>query len=194
MPRENRRGARSSRGLGINRASWSPDERAEYESILRDVVNATSDTTQRLDLYAELLVDAVQAQRYWAIDVQRANARHGAAAEIKRYQDRQATHALVSHDGRVLNLPAIQGTKVRTDAGDECHQRELIEVWTWAQIVEKRAEAIRARRVYADKIAHYDRLLVLREMCPGSVSPADAAERLGIVLEEFLGGVGEGVA
>lgn len=175
---------------GINRAAWSPDERAEYEVLLHEVVTATSDTTQRLDLYTQLINDAIQAQRSWAVDVQRANARQGATAEIKRYQDR--TRAMVSHDGRVLNLPAIQGTKVRTVDGDECHQRALIELWTWEQIIEKRTEMVRARHVYADKIAHYDRLLALREMCSVSTSPADAAGRLGIVLEEFL--AGEGVA
>jgi hypothetical protein len=177
---------------GLNRAAWSPEERAEYEELLRQVVTSTNDTTLRLDLYDRLINDAIQAQRYWARDIQRANSRHGAAAEVKRYQDR--IRAMVSHDGRVLNLPAVQSRKTFTDDGDEVYQRELIELWTWEQIVEKRAEANRAKRVYTNKVAHYDRLLALRELCPDSASPADAAGHLGISIQQFLGESEEDVA
>jgi hypothetical protein len=171
---------------GINRAGWTSEERAEYDGLLAEVVASTTDTTARLDLMERLMTDAVQAQRYWAGEVEGASRRHGYASEIKRYQDRNRA-MVASETGEILNVPAIQGAKLRTVDGEVWHQRELIELWSWELIINKRAEAIRSRRVYTDKIAHYDKLLALREKCPESVSPEDAAHRLGIVLSDYLG-------
>lgn len=174
--------------MGINRAAWSPEERTEYDDLLAQVVASTTNTSRRLDLMEELIEDSVQAQRVWASDVVRAACRDGFASEIKRYQDRN--RALVaSTTGRVLNVPRVQGTVARRDDGEMYHQRALIELWTWEQIADKRAEAIRAQRLYGDKIAHYDKLLALRDLCPDSSSPSDAAKQLGISLDDWLGDV-----
>lgn len=172
--------------MSINRSAWSPEECNEYDDLLAQVVASTTNTTRRLDLMEELLEDAVQAHRPWAVEVERAARRHGFAGEIKRYQDRN--RVLVAADsGRVLNAPRVQGTVARRDDGEVYHQRALIELWTWEQIANKRAEAIRAQRLYGDKVAHYDKLLALRDLCPDSSSPADAAKQLGISLDEWLG-------
>lgn len=174
--------------MGINRAAWSPEERDEYDELLAQVVASTTDTTARLDLMERLIQDAVQAHRFWASDVERAARRDGFAGEIKRYQDRN--RALVaSETGRVLNVPRVQGTVGRREDGQTFHQRALIELWTWEQIATKRAEAIRAQRLYGDKVAHYDKLLALRDLCPDSATPADAARQLGINLDDWLGQV-----
>lgn len=170
-------------GRAINRAHWKPGERAAYDKLLAEIVAATNDTTTRLNLFESKLNDAVQAHRPWATEVERACLRTGMGKEISRYQDRN--RALVSYNGRILNLPAVQARKVRVD--NEVHyQRELIELWTWAEIVDKRAETIKAQRTYTEKIAHYDRLLALRVMSPDSKTPVDAASKLGIDIEEFL--------
>lgn len=168
-----------------NRNAWAPAEREEYDELLAEVVAATTNTTKRLDLFEQLLNDALQAQRSWARDVERSGLRNGLAKEIKAYQDRK--RALVAYDGQLLNLPRVQGTVTRTSDGEVHHQRELIELWTWQQIADKRADALKTRQYYSEKVAHYDRLLALRDMCPESVTPTDAARRLGINLDEFLG-------
>jgi hypothetical protein len=172
--------------MAINRSSWSPEERDEFDALLARVISSSTNTTDRLDLMEQLMGDAIQAQRYWASDVDRAARRYGYASEIKKYQDRNRV-LVASGTDRVLSLPRIQGTIARNEEGDAYHQRELIELWTWEQILEKRAEAIRARRLHADKVAHYDRLLALRDQCPDSTSPADAARQLGINLDSWLG-------
>jgi hypothetical protein len=59
-------------------------------------------------------------------------------------------------------------------------------MWSWEQILDKRAAEVRMHQSSADRIAYYDRLLALRELCPESFSPHDAARRLGINLDEYL--------
>lgn len=169
----------------IDRAGWSPEERAEYEELLAEIVQATKDSRERIDLLEHRLLDAVQAHRPWANEVDRACLRQGLGQEIRRFEDRRNT-ALVSHDGRLLSVPATQSRRVSTPDG-EVYQRELIEVWTWAEIEVKRVEAIRTRRTYDAHIRHYDLLLALHVRCPESTSPADAATRLGLDLEQYLG-------
>jgi len=170
----------------MNRNAWEPEEKAEYDALLAEVVAATNRTPARLDLFERKLNDAIQAHRPWAREVERHCVRSGLAKEIKAFQDR--SRAMVAHNGRVLNLPKVQSTLVRNEeSGEVFHQRELIELWNWDQIVEKRAEALRARRGYTEKIAHYDKLLALREMYPEANTPAEAAKALGLNLDEFLG-------
>lgn len=169
----------------INRLAWSPQEREEFEELLAAVTSASSGTTDRLDLMDRLINDAMQAHRPWATEVARAARREGFAREIKRFQDRQ--RATVAYDGRVLSVPAIQARRVVDGSGAVAFQRELIELWTWDELTAKRAEAIQASRTYSEKVAHYDRLLVLRDLAPESSTPAEAAESLGFELGDWLG-------
>lgn len=170
----------------IDRAAWSPDEQDEFENLLAEVVASSRDTTARLDHFDKALTDAIQAQRGWATDVARSCRREGLAREVKRYQDRQRVS--VSYDGRVLSVPAVQSRKVVGAEGAVTYQRELIELWTWEQVLDKRSEAIRSRGTYDEKVAHYDRLLALRELAPDSATPHEAADLLGIDLDSWLGG------
>lgn len=170
----------------IDRAGWAPEERTEFELMLAEWVARTTDSTERIDLAERLLIDAIQGQRFWARQVERAALRDGLGAEIRRFEDRN--RVMVAHDGQVLNMPAKQARRVVDEAGRTVFQRELIELWTWSQIEDKRAEAIRARRTYDDRVAHYDRLLALRTLCPDSTTPEDAARLLGTTVKHFLGG------
>lgn len=169
----------------IDRAGWSPEERDEYEALLGEIVEESRDSRERLDLFEHKLLDAIQAHRPWASEVERACRRFGMGKEISRFEARD--RALVSYDGRVLNLPAKQARKVIDTEGSVSYQRELIELWPWDDIAAKRTEALMAQRTYSDKVAHYDRLLALRVMAPDSKTPREAAESLGLDLDEFLG-------
>lgn len=169
----------------IDRALWSPEERDEYEALIAEIVNATTDTSERLDLFDDKLIDAVQAHRPWAVDVARSCRRYGLAKEITRFEARNRT--LVSHDGKLLSLPRVQARRVTTATGEQIYQRELIEVWTWEQLRAKRAEVLQSQDTYSAKLAHYDRLLALRDKAPDTGSPAEAAAALGLDLDEWLG-------
>jgi hypothetical protein len=168
----------------INRSTWSAGDKDEYEDLLADLCNRTNDTSERLDLFEDALTDAVQAHRQWALDVARACRRAGLAKEITRFEDRN--RALVSFDGQLLSVPRTQSRKVVV-AGEVTYQRELITVWTWGQLAEKRDEVIKARRAYTAKVQQYDRLLSLRVLAPAAKSPAEAAELLGVDIDEYLG-------
>ncbi|GAA0738429.1 hypothetical protein Drose_04555 [Dactylosporangium roseum] len=168
----------------INRAAWSERDKDEYEDLLAEICNATTDTSERLDLFEDKLTDAVQAQRTWALHVSRACRRAGLGKEIVRFEDRN--RALVSYDGQLLSVPRRQGRKVKV-AGEVTYQRELIVVWSWDEIAEKREEVIKATRSYTVKVQQYDRLLALRVLAPAAKSPAEAAELLGLDLDEYLG-------
>lgn len=167
------------------RGSWGSDERVEYAEMMELVV-ACKNTTERLNLMGRLVNDAIQAQRPWARDLERAAVRAGFAKEIKSYQDRN--RALVSHDGQLLNLPSVQDRRVTTPTGEIYHQRELIEVFPWKDIEAKRTEAMKGQSTYDAKIAHYDALLSLRDMAPGSRTPEEAARMLGTTVDQWLGG------
>lgn len=169
----------------INRALWSPQEREEYDDLLAEICNTTPDTSERLDIFEDKLTDAVQAHRQWALDVSRACRRAGLAKEITRFEDRN--RALVAFDGQLLSVPRTQSRKVVV-AGEVTYQRELITVWTWDQLAEKRTDVIKAARAYTAKVQQYDRLLALRVMAPGAGSPAEAADQLGLDIDEYLGG------
>lgn len=173
------------RGKGINRAAWSVEERAEEEALYEDVVARTNVTHERLDEAERLFADAIQAHRPWAASLEEHFIRQGLAAQIKAYQDRNK--AMVSHDGQVLNLPRVQGVRATDSSGDSYYQRELIELCSWEQIAAKRLEAIRTRGTYDDKIAHYDKLLALRDLAPGVANPIEAAAALEIDLDDYLG-------
>jgi hypothetical protein len=169
----------------IDRALWTPQERDEYDDVIAEIVNATTDTRERLDLFDDKLADAIQAHRTWAIDVARSCRRAGLAKEISRFEARN--RALVSHDGKLLSLPKVQARRVVTPTGEPAYQRELIEIWTWDQIRAKRAEALQQQDTYSAKLAHYDRLLALQDKAPDTASPSAAAATLGIDLDEWLG-------
>jgi len=168
----------------IDRAGWTPEERDEYEDLLGEIAGATNVSSERLDLFEHKLLDAVQAHRPWATEVERACRRFGMGKEISRFEGRN--RALVAHDGRVLSMPAIQARQVVAADGQVEYQRELIELWSWDQIATKRLEALKAAHTYTDKVAHYDRLLALRVLAPESDSPADAAKTAGVDLDDFL--------
>ena len=168
----------------IDRAAWTPEERDEYDALLAEVVGATKVSADRLDLFEHKLLDAIQAHRPWAREVERACTRAGLAKEVARFQARDK--ALVAHDGRVLSVPAVQARRVTDAEGQAGYQRELIELWSWDAIAAKRLEALKAQRSYDDKIAHYDRLLALRVLAPEAASPAEAAKAAGVQLDDFL--------
>lgn len=169
----------------IDRKGWSPHERSEEAAMWQDIVDSTTDTHARLDLAERLLNDAIQAHRFWAHELERQFLRNGLAKEIKRFQDRH--RAVVAYHGRLVSLPRVQGVKARRPDGTVYEARALIEFCPWEEIAAKRLEAIRIRRTYSEKTAHYDRLLALRELAPDTATPVQAAAALGIDLDGYLG-------
>src|SRR6266498_1227184 len=122
--------------MTVNKTTWSPKERQQYEALLAEVVAHSKDTAKRMDLFEKRIAEARKANKTWARDCERAAMREYAASEIKLYQDR--IRAMVAHDGRILNVPKVQDRRVRDTSGGVVHQRELIELFTWDQILADR--------------------------------------------------------
>ncbi len=170
----------------LRRNTWTPEERQEYDEVMAKVIAHSKNTAARLDLFEQLLADAIQARRIWARDVERSLLRDGLASEIRRYLHRE--QALVSYRGEVLNMPRIQGVKTRTTSGVVVHQQAMIELCPWDQIIEKRKEALKAVGTYTAKIAHYDKLLALHDLAPDAETPMEAAMALGTTVDKWLVG------
>jgi hypothetical protein len=171
--------------MAMNRGMWSPEERAEHDAMRRRCLEEAT-TPDALDLYEGLINDAIQAHRFWAMQLYRSNHRHGAASDLKRFQDQARRLKRRSPDGRVVSLPAYQGTKVRSAKGDGVHVRGPIERWSRVQITEKREDEIQACRRHTDRTALCDDLLHLLDLCPEAKTPDEAARRLGTTVEAFL--------
>jgi hypothetical protein len=170
--------------MKLNRKTWPAEDRKDYDRVLRQVIDSSTSSTDRLDLFEKLHNDARQAHRIWANDIDRVALRNFLAEQVRRFQARD--RALVSHDGVLLTMPRVQSVRVRTETGESYFQRELIELWSWDQIVDKRAEALRTRGTYTARIAQYDKLLALRDLCPDAGTPAEAAGRLGTTIDGWL--------
>ncbi len=174
--------------MTVNKTTWSPKERQQYEALLAEVVAHSKDTAKRMDLFEKRIAEARKANKTWARDCERAAMREYAASEIKLYQDR--IRAMVAHDGRILNVPKVQDRRVRDTSGGVVHQRELIELFTWDQILAKRLTDLRSQRHFSDRVAAWDKLLALRDLCPDASTPAEAARLLCISLDDYLADVG----
>jgi hypothetical protein len=169
----------------MNFKTWSPQERAEYDAMLAEVVSAATDTRERADLMEDKMHDAVQAQRFWANDAQRHACRVGYLAQIKSYLKR--TRLLFSHDGLLISRPRVVGTKTISESGETVHIQALIETLTFDELRQKRLEYLRQIRAYDENLALVDRLLALADMCPQATTPTEALKVLDLTVEGYLG-------
>lgn len=169
----------------MNTSSWSPEERAEWDDLLEQVTQETESTGDAVDMLKGLVRDAVQAQRFWANDIEDAALRTGLRSLINAYKKRH--RVFVSYRGELLNKARAIGVKHVAEDGSTWHAQPLIDVMTWDQIREKRRAYLAQLRAYTSNVAEMDQLLALQEMCPGAVTPQEACEQLGTTVDEYLG-------
>ena len=164
---------------------WSEEERAEYEALMTRVLAATESMAERVDLMDRLLADAVQAQRFWASEVERESRRAGYASRIKRHEKERQT-VLVAHNGALLTKPRVIGTTRRVD-GRAVAVQTLFDAMTWDELEAKRSDYLVQMRAYDTNIATIDRLLALRDLAPDSATPEEAAAEIGTDIDTWLG-------
>lgn len=168
----------------MNRASWSPEEIAEYEAMLQKVVEDADGTRSRVDLMESLVGDAVQAHRYWARDCEREARRVGFAAQIKSYLKRNRV-LFINRDAAV-SKPRVVGLKRSTAEGEVYDVQALIEAATFDELRDKRIQAIKQIKSYSDTVALLDRVLALKDMYPHTQFVVDALHEHGMSLDEYL--------
>lgn len=161
-----------------------PEARREYEALMNEVLNEAEGTGDRARLMANKIADAIQAHRSWALTVQWDAQVTGYAAAVKTYLKR--TRVVVNIEDREVAKPRTIGVKRRDDEGNVVDLQLPLEVLTFDQVREKRAEYLRQQKAYTDNVAVADRLLALEDLAPGCKTPADAVAELGLTLEEYL--------
>lgn len=169
----------------MNQAAWSPAEREEYDSIVREVIETVDSTEARIDLYEQAVADAVQARRFWASDVDRDARRTGYREQIKSWLKRN--RVIVNIGAREVSKPRVIGVKRTDDEGQQYDAQALLDVMTFDELRAKRREWLRQVHAYNDNVALADRLLALQELAPTATTPQDACRLLGTSLDEYLG-------
>lgn len=171
----------------MNFKIWSPEERDEYDEMLRKIVTSTADSGDRVDLMEARMADAVQAHRFWANDAERSACRVGYSAQIRSYIKRN--RLMFSHEGSVIFRPRVIGTRGINELGEKFHAQALIETLTFDELRQKRLDYLRQIRAYDENLALVDRMLALADMCPEANSPIEALELLNLTVEDYLGEV-----
>lgn len=169
----------------MNFKTWGPEERAEYDAMLDEIISSASDTGERADLMEAKMRDAIQAQRFWANDAEYHACRVGYIAQIKSYLKR--TRVMFSYDGSIISRPRFVGARAKTESGEVFYTQALIETLTFDELREKRLDYLRQIRAYDENLALVDRLLALADMCPKASTPNDALKLLNLTVEDYLG-------
>lgn len=173
----------------MNRNAWSAEERVEYDVLCNEAWYCSRFTGPRTERYVELLRDAEQAWRYFAMDCLDNAVYRGAAAQLKAWRCRQRKGRIaVSYEGKVLATRRVIGSVIIDDDGTPMHTQGLFDYLTWEQLEVKAQEYVGNIRAFKLNLYAVLRLLELRDLAPGAHTPAEAAQRLGTTIEQFLGG------
>lgn len=162
------------------KAAWGDDEVSEYEALISDTLTHSRNLRERVRFLENGIVDAQQAGRPWARDLERAATWHGLTALIKR-----EARTVVSVRGRSVN--ATVGITRETEDGPEQLQLDLVLLTRDDLIVT--AEWYRSQvGAYNRKIATNAALLDLLEKHAEAVTVGDALEAEGLDLQGYLDG------
>lgn len=169
----------------MNTRGWPQEWRDELDTILEDACSLRT-VAERRERLLELLEEARRMQKQW-VDVLDEDMRVRAADQLLKSHDNTTTQlAYIDNAGRLLNKPAKVGVRTVSDSGAESNQRALITTITWHQLRAVRTNRSAQQRSAAETIAMIDRLLELYELAPESTGPQDAADILGISLDQWL--------
>lgn len=170
----------------MNKHAWSDDDSNEFNALVTEALSVPK-TADRRDIFLAGLDAAVQEKRYWALDVAGWIRDDGADRLLRSEQDRRRPRVPVAHNGAIIGrMPREIGQRTRDEDGKVTYQRGIFDYKTWDELSEKINEFSRNRRALDVDILALRRLLTLRDLVPGTATPAEACEQLGITVEEFL--------
>lgn len=153
----------------------------QWDERLSECLNGTRKVTdEAIDRAEAALVDFEHSRA-----VERAYVRAGIRDDLKRITKAE-NRVLVSYNGRSVSKAAMLGVQRLADDGTYYYQTEALHVTTWADL--ERWRRSRVSQINEERINVHmaDVLLRLREQFPESAGPAEACERLGVTLEDFL--------
>jgi hypothetical protein len=170
----------------VPKASWSEQDIIEYEAMMEEVCTSRTSSEGRIALFLSKLRDAVQAHRPWAVEKEDI-LRRGAGAVVSTYAKGREQPAMFSYEGEMLTKPVVIGIRrADTQNGRPRPEQALIELATWEEIEVKRQDYLSQRRAYTANVAMMDRILALRDLSPGALTPLEACTSLGVSLHDYL--------
>lgn len=166
--------------------SMSPEERAEYQTLLAEVLGDSHEVdADMVGRYRELLIDASNAQRAWADFVLDAAQLDGLRNDLKRKVKRESI-ALVDYHGKPVGVATRVGVPKRASSGKSRYVQTLFSAVSWDELAEwldminGQIQTLLINRHVAQ------RLIGLREQFPDTLGPGEACGRLGTTVEQFL--------
>lgn len=172
----------------MNQNAWSDDDRTEFDTLVTDALR-WSKPGQRIDVFLAGLDSALEAGRYWAKDVHHDIRDNGTGKVLKDEADRRKPRVPVSDNGNILGtVPREMGTRRANSTGKLEQHRTLFDYLTWDELRAKRREFQAMGAALAVNEAAVAKLLELEELVPGASTSAEACDRLGTTVEDWLAG------
>jgi hypothetical protein len=170
----------------FNKLSWSDDWIEECTAMLEDVLHRATSSPARNHLLGELLNDALQAHRGWALDLQREATQRGLGSMLRSYTQNRVSSLPFNLDGQLHEKSAIAGIVRTGDDGESWVQQEMLARSTFREIAAKRSRDLKGQRAYSIRVALDDKLLALEQLAPGTETPEEACAVLGVALHDYL--------
>lgn len=165
---------------------WSPDDNDDYEIACCYAWESSEDSGERGRAFLQFVRDAAAKEQVWALDLLQRWGEAGARASLNDWQKANTPVTAVTSDGRILSKTRTIGIRRRNDGGEQYHTQTLFDLLTWEELEVKVAEYTAQIGSYRDDIAVVRRLLELRTRAPGTANPQQAADALGITVEDWL--------
>lgn len=162
----------------------SLEERAEYDALLDEVVEANHSTGARASALIDGLDDAIQAHRPWALPVLRELAYAGAQRAVTEHVKRRAPRSSTK-SGR--SKATVAGRRIEVDGVTHYEQRQLT-LFTREQLAGMLDRAGRQIVAERDNIEWAKSLLALMDKHPSAATVAEALSAEGVSIEAWLQG------
>lgn len=171
--------------MRINKRAWGEEERREFDELVAEAMVAKR-SDERTRRFVAGVLDAVQAHRPWAREVEAHLTYQGASAVLKAEEKRRPDATIaVSFDGVILDKPRSLGVRRTNDTGETWVERTLFDYMTVEELEAKRKEFLANARAYTDDAEVMDRLIAMCEVA-GTATPAEAARILGVPVERWI--------
>lgn len=168
---------------------WPDDERKRHDELCRQAWAAGETASARGNEFEDLITAEEEADSRWARELLNHACRAGLWAHLKDHMQRNH-RLLFAHDGRLLTKSALIGVWRQDSKESPPFQvQALIQTATYEEVRRKRAAWLKQRDAYDVNVAYMDRALALEVLVPGSISPAEALEKLNRTAEEWFAGV-----
>lgn len=168
----------------MNRPLLTPDERPEWEALVRSVLGGdmtATDITAKTHRLLDALADAEQAQRQWVGRVREQAEFHGLRDMLKTFVRDNSTTSYRGHDGSVAAISTRVGIE-----RDGCHQQVLFTELTRDELARHVDMLVRQRKGINDRLTVERRLLRLMADHPTAKTVGEALAMAGTTLDALL--------